>query len=96
MSRRTFARRFAASTGTTPYQWLLRQRLQRAQRLLETTDLPIDAVAAQRLSDAGNLRKHFSAALRTSPQAYRRAFAVRPLSGPRSGARPTVRRARRT
>ena len=23
MSRRTFARRFAASTGTTPYQWLL-------------------------------------------------------------------------
>jgi transcriptional regulator GlxA family with amidase domain len=27
MSRRTFARRFAASTGTTPYQWLLRPRL---------------------------------------------------------------------
>ena len=45
MSPRTFARRFAASTGTTPYQWLLRQRLQRAQRLLETTDLPVDAVA---------------------------------------------------
>ena len=49
MSRRTFARRFAATTGTTPYQWLLRQRLQRAQRLLETTDLPIGVVArAQR------------------------------------------------
>jgi AraC family transcriptional regulator, transcriptional activator FtrA len=27
MSRRTFARRFAASTGTTPYQWLLNQRI---------------------------------------------------------------------
>ena len=60
MSRRTFARRFAASTGTTPYQWLLRQRLQLAQRLLETTDLPIDAVARHSgLATAANLRKHF-------------------------------------
>ena len=45
MSPRTFARRFVASTGTTPYRWLLRQRIQLAQRLLETTDLPIDPVA---------------------------------------------------
>ncbi len=27
MSRRTFARRFAASTGTAPYHWLPRQWL---------------------------------------------------------------------
>ena len=81
MSRRTFARRFAASTGTTPYQWLLRQRLQRAQQLLETTDLAIDIVAARSgFQNAGNLRKHFHAVLRTSPQAYRRTF--------RSGSRP--------
>ena len=78
MSRRTFARRFAASTGTTPYQWLLRQRLQRAQQLLETTGLSVDAVASRSgFQNAGNLRKHFSPALRTTPQAYRRAFRER-------------------
>ena len=45
MSPRTFARRFLASTGTTPYQWLIQQRIQLAQRLLETSDLPVDSVA---------------------------------------------------
>jgi AraC family transcriptional activator FtrA len=81
MSPRTFARRFLASTGTTPYRWLLRQRIQLAQRLLETTDLPIDRVAsASGFSTAANLRKHFSRAVRTSPQAYRRTFAARQAS----------------
>jgi AraC family transcriptional regulator, transcriptional activator FtrA len=76
MSPRTFARRFLASTGTTPYRWLLRQRIQLAQRLLETSDLPIDRVAqASGFSTAANLRKHFSRVVRTSPQAYRRTFA---------------------
>ena len=78
MSPRTFARRFLASTGTTPYRWLLRQRIQLAQRMLETTDLPVDRVArASGFSTAANLRKHFSRAVRTSPQAYRRTFAAR-------------------
>ncbi len=81
MSPRTFARRFLATTGTTPYQWLLRQRVQLAQRLLEMSDLPIDAVADQSgFSTAANLRKHFSRAVHTSPQAYRRAFQERPAS----------------
>ena len=74
MSRRTFARRFAATTGTSPYQWLLRQRLQLAQRLLETTDLPIEVIAAQRPGQRRNLRKHFSRAVLTTPQTYRRTF----------------------
>ena len=34
MSPRTFARQFLASTGTTPYRWLVRQRVHQAQRLL--------------------------------------------------------------
>ncbi len=77
MSPRTFARRFLASTGTTPYQWILRERIRLAQRLLETSDLPIDSVAAKSgLRTASNLRKHFGRALRTSPHAYRRAFQV--------------------
>ena len=78
MSPRTFARRFLASTGTTPYQWLLRQRIQLAQRLLEMTDLPIDSVAeTSGFSTAANLRKHFSRTVHTSPQAYRRTFQAR-------------------
>src|SRR4029077_10137912 len=47
MSRRTFARRFADSTGTTPYRWLLRQRVQLAQRLLEDTDESVEAIATR-------------------------------------------------
>ena len=75
MSPRTFARRFVASTGSTPHQWLQRQRIQLAQRLLETTDLPIDVVAERSgFCTAGNLRKHFGRLVLTSPQAYRHAF----------------------
>jgi AraC family transcriptional regulator, transcriptional activator FtrA len=81
MSPRTFARRFLASTGTTPYQWLLRQRIQVAQRLLEMTDLPVDSVAeASGFSTAANLRKHFSRIVHTSPQSYRRTFRARQAS----------------
>jgi AraC family transcriptional activator FtrA len=75
MSPRTFARRFVAATGTTPYQWLVRQRVQFAQRLLEVSDLPIEAVAEKSgFCTAGNLRKHFSRVVHTSPQAYRHTF----------------------
>jgi AraC family transcriptional regulator, transcriptional activator FtrA len=81
MSPRTFARRFLASTGTTPYQWLLRQRIQLAQRLLETTDLAVDAIAeATGFSTAANLRKHFGRTVHTSPQSYRRTFQARQAS----------------
>jgi AraC family transcriptional regulator, transcriptional activator FtrA len=75
MSPRTFARRFLATTGTTPHQWLQRQRVQLAQRLLEASDLPIEVVAERSgFGTAGNLRKHFNRMVLTSPQAYRRAF----------------------
>ena len=75
MSQRSFARHFVATTGSTPYQWLLRQRIQHAQRLLERTELPIDVVADRvGLGNATNLRKHFRRLLDTSPHAYRRAF----------------------
>ncbi len=81
MSPRTFARQFLATTGTTPYQWLVRQRVQLAQRLLELSDLPIDSVAEKSgFSTAANLRKHFSRAVHTSPHAYRRTFQDRRAS----------------
>jgi AraC family transcriptional activator FtrA len=74
MSPRIFARRFVAATGTTPYQWLLRQRVQLAQRLL-VSDLSIETVAARSgFCTAGNLRKHFSRIVHISPQTYRHTF----------------------
>jgi transcriptional regulator GlxA family with amidase domain len=75
MSARTFARRFRAATGTTPHQWLLGQRLLRAQQLLERTELPVELVAEESgLGSAATLRQHFQRDLATSPQAYRRTF----------------------
>ena len=75
MSRRTFTRRFREATGTTVVQWLLNQRVARAQRLLERGGLPIEAIAEQAgFGSAVSLRQHFAAALGTSPSAYRRQF----------------------
>jgi AraC family transcriptional regulator, transcriptional activator FtrA len=76
MSPRTFARRFRSATGTTPHRWLLRQRVQLAQRLLETTDYTVDHVASLcGMGSAANLRLHFDAQLGVAPGAYRRTFA---------------------
>ena len=75
MSPRTFARRFVAITGTTPLQWLLRQRVLHAQRLLETTDQPVERVAAScGFGTAAGMRMHFQRLVGTSPMAYRRTF----------------------
>jgi AraC family transcriptional regulator, transcriptional activator FtrA len=75
VSPRTFARRFREETGTTPLQWLLDQRVQEARRLLEETDLPIDAVAWRAgFGTAASLREHFRRVTATTPTAYRRSF----------------------
>lgn len=75
MSRRTFTRRFRESTGTTVGQWLQNQRLALAQRLLETTDQPVEQVATEAgFGSAVSLRKHFVSAFKVSPTAYRRQF----------------------
>jgi transcriptional regulator GlxA family with amidase domain len=76
-SPRTFARRFREATGTTPAAWVARQRLTRAQQLLESTDLPVDEIARTvGFGQAAVLRHHFAAVLGTSPQAYRRRFTL--------------------
>ena len=64
-----------ASTGTTPHQWILTQRLGLARRVLETTDTSVEQVASQSgFGSAAALRLHFQRSLGTSPTAYRRTF----------------------
>lgn len=78
MSARTFARRFRNDMGVPPHQWLIRQRVTQAQRLLETTDLPIDTVAsACGFGSAATLRHHFQRETKTTPSGYRNSFAAR-------------------
>lgn len=75
MSRRTFTRHFRQHTGTTPGSWLLGERLALTQRLLESTDQPIDAIAALvGLGSPASLRQHFRRALGVSPSQYRSTF----------------------
>jgi len=75
MSRRNFTRRFRESTGTTVGQWMQNQRLALAQRLLETTDHPVERVATGAgFGSAVSLRKHFLSAFKVSPTAYRQQF----------------------
>ncbi|MEU1459583.1 helix-turn-helix domain-containing protein [Streptomyces sp. NPDC005727] len=75
MAPRTFARRFQQETGTTPYRWLLRQRVLLAQELLEGTDETMDAIASRTgFGTAAALRHQFVRALGTTPNSYRRAF----------------------
>lgn len=75
MSPRTFARRFRDETGTTPHQWLIHQRVLRAEALLEETPLPVEEVAQRSgFGNAATLRHHFTRVRGTSPAAYRRMF----------------------
>jgi transcriptional regulator GlxA family with amidase domain len=75
MTTRTFARRFKQSTGTTPLQWVLHQRVARAQRLLETTRLGVDEIAVTcGFSSAAALRQHFARLVGSTPSSYRSSF----------------------
>lgn len=75
MSLRTFARRFNDEVGLSPGRWLIQQRVARARHLLESSDLPVDRIAAEvGFATGASLRQHLHAAIGVSPQAYRRTF----------------------
>ncbi|MGW7542059.1 GlxA family transcriptional regulator [Streptomyces sp. NPDC054770] len=75
MSQRTFARRFQEETGTSPGRWLIQQRVHRARHLLETSELPVDRIAAEvGFATGTSLRQHLHAAIGVSPQTYRNTF----------------------
>lgn len=75
MSTRTFARRFAAETGTTPVKWLTNQRVLLSKQLLEETDLGLEQIAARSGFGSGALlRHHFQRLVGIAPTEYRRRF----------------------
>jgi len=75
MSERTFMRRFRATTGLSPADWITRLRVDRARELLESTGLSIEHIAAKTgLGTATTLRHHFRRKVGVSPAEYRRRF----------------------
>jgi transcriptional regulator GlxA family with amidase domain len=75
MSRRSFIRHFRAATGDTPHAWLLAQRLNLAEELLETTTLSMTEIADRvGYRSATVLREQFSLRRGVAPRDYRRTF----------------------
>ncbi|QSQ13722.1 AraC family transcriptional regulator [Myxococcus landrumensis] len=77
-----FSRSFKRETGTTPHQFVLARRLERARELLVTTALPL-ADIAQRIGVSS--QSHFTALFRArfsvTPARFRRAEASPPKRG---------------
>ncbi|MGY1773776.1 helix-turn-helix domain-containing protein [Blastococcus sp. SYSU D00813] len=67
-----FSRLFRAATGSSPHRYVLGRRVARARELLETTGLPVSAVAARcGFADASHLTRHTRRALGATPAALR-------------------------
>jgi len=72
LSRRTFNRRFKHATGHTPLEYVQRVRIEEAKQLLETTDGPVEMVAAEvGYGDAVSFRRLFKRMVSNTPAAYR-------------------------
>jgi transcriptional regulator GlxA family with amidase domain len=77
MSERNFARAFRTETGMTPAAYVEVTRVERARRELETTDLPVEAVAARcGFGTVETMRRAFHRRLGVNPAAYRARFAA--------------------
>ncbi|MEV6820437.1 GlxA family transcriptional regulator [Nocardiopsis dassonvillei] len=75
LSERHFARVFTQETGTSPAAYVEGARVEAARRLLETTDDPLDRVAATAgFGSTETLHRAFRRQLATTPAAYRRRF----------------------
>jgi len=78
MSTRSLSRHFRHQTGTTPLQWLSRQRVRRAQHLLEGTDQPVEQIGELvGFTSPTTFRECFRHIVGVSPRDYRRTFPPR-------------------
>jgi len=68
----TFTRHFRESFGRTAHTYIIEQRIDRARRLLEQSDLPIKEVAAAcGFADQAHMTRAFQTHLHTTPAALR-------------------------
>jgi len=88
MSERTLLRRFQDGVGMTPGAWLERERVVRAQEILESTTLTLGEVAQQcGYRSLETFRVAFKRQLGIPPAAYRQRFGESPRPSPMSPAR---------
>jgi AraC family transcriptional regulator len=75
MSTFHFAREFKRSTGTTPHQYLIKFRVERAKALLAGGSTPLVEVGAQSgFSHQSHFTRLFRRLTGTTPQVYRLMF----------------------
>lgn len=75
LPERTFKRRFAKATGFTPIDYVQRLRIEKAKRLLERTDVPVDEVGFQAgYIEPAAFRRLFKRITNLTPGEYRRRF----------------------
>ncbi|KAB0657108.1 helix-turn-helix domain-containing protein [Burkholderia territorii] len=73
LSRGYFIRAFTRTTGRTPHQWLLEQRVIRARQLIETTYMSLAEIAAEcGFADQSHLNRVFARIVGRPPGAWRR------------------------
>jgi AraC family transcriptional regulator len=72
MSQYYFCRLFKRSTGISPHQYLIQQRIERAKQLLKRPELTVTAVALQcGFSGQSHFAKHFRKQTGLTPQQFR-------------------------
>jgi AraC family transcriptional regulator len=73
LSTSHFSRAFRASFGTSPHAYILRQRVERAQKMMLTTDEPLSQIAlACGFCDQAHLSRLFHRVTGATPAAWRR------------------------
>ncbi|MEO1593102.1 MAG: helix-turn-helix transcriptional regulator, partial [Cyanobacteria bacterium J06632_22] len=72
MSQFHFGRLFKQSLNLSPYQYLLRQRVERAKQLLKQTDNPVSEIALEcGFNSHSHLGRKFRQLTGVTPKTYR-------------------------
>lgn len=88
VTSRTLSRRFKKAIGETPIEFLQNARIERAKRLLETTNISLEQIVYRvGYKDVSSFRRLFVREIGISPRDYRRRFKVPNITKRRSTGR---------